>query len=176
LRREVEAAVRTGVRGDEAEDVVQATLADVLSATSVPEEPEEFRRFVFGVARTKYSTISWRQKRHTAGLDESETAAPEPRFRRRHPALGRRRAARLRVAEHARMDAARGRRREAEHIARDLQLPATRVRKRVSRLRKFPARSLASRADAGGTLALLCALGALYWSRARPNAARFRQA
>ena len=53
LRRAVEAAVKRRVRGDDAEDVVQAALADVLSAARVPEDAEEFRRFVFAVARNK---------------------------------------------------------------------------------------------------------------------------
>src|SRR3954469_24100815 len=53
LRREIEAVVRRRVRGHDADDVVQAALADVLSAARVPEDSEEFRRFVFAVTRNK---------------------------------------------------------------------------------------------------------------------------
>src|SRR5882672_7652000 len=164
LRREVEAAVRRRVRGDEAEDVVQATLADVLSAASVPEQPEEFRRFVFGVARNKVFDHFRRQKRHTAGLDESETAAPEP-------PLSARDILRWAVGELPDSESQstlewmlrEGDGEKLEHIARDAKLPATRVRKRVSRLRKFLGERWAAELMLAGLLALLCALGVLYW-------------
>ena len=45
LRADVEAAVRRRIRGDEADDVVQATWTDVLQASQVPSDAEEFRRF-----------------------------------------------------------------------------------------------------------------------------------
>ena len=163
LRREVEAAVRRRVRGDEAEDVVQATLADVLSAHTVPDEPEEFRRFVFGVARNKVFDHFRRQKRQTAGLDESETAAPEPPLSARDI---------LRWAEGELPDSEaqtlewmlrEGDGEKLEHIARDAKLPATRVRKRVSRLRKFLRDRWAAELMLAGLAALLCGLGVLYW-------------
>jgi RNA polymerase sigma factor (sigma-70 family) len=163
LRREVEAAVRRRVRGDEAEDVVQATLADVLSASALPDEPEEFRRFVFGVARNKVFDHFRRQKRQTDGLDESQTAAPEPPLSARDI---------LRWAEGELPDSEsqstlewmlrEGDGEKLEHIARDARLPATRVRKRVSRLRKFLRDRWAAELMLAGLLALLC-LGALYW-------------
>jgi RNA polymerase sigma factor (sigma-70 family) len=163
LRREVEAAVRRRVRGDEAEDVVQATLADVLSASTVPEEPEEFRRFVFGVARNKVFDHFRRQKRQAAGLEADETAAPEPPLSARDI---------LRWAEGALPDSEaqtlewmlrEGDGEKLEHIARDAQLPATRVRKRVSRLRKFLRDRWAAELVLAGLAALLCGLGVLYW-------------
>ena len=163
LRREVEAAVRRRVRSDEAEDVVQATLADVLSASGVPEEPEEFRRFVFGVARNKVFDHFRRQKRQTPGLEESETAAPEPPLSARDI---------LRWAEGELPDSEaqtlewmlrEGDGEKLEHIARDAQLPATRVRKRVSRLRKFLRERWAAELMLAGLAALLCGLGVLYW-------------
>lgn len=163
LRREVEAAVRRRVRSDEAEDVVQATLADVLSASTVPEEPEEFRRFVFGVARNKVFDHFRRQKRHTDGLDDNEPVAPEPPLSARDI---------LRWAEGELPDSEaqtlewmlrEGDGEKLEHIARDAKLPATRVRKRVSRLRKFMRERWAAELMLAGLAALLCALGALYW-------------
>jgi RNA polymerase sigma factor (sigma-70 family) len=163
LRREVEVAVRRRVRGDEAEDVVQATLADVLSARTVPEEPEEFRRFVFGVARNKVFDHFRRQKRQSAGLEEDETAAPEPPLSARDI---------LRWAEGELPDSEaqtlewmlrEGDGEKLEHIARDAKLPATRVRKRVSRLRKFLRDRWAAELMLAGLAALLCGLGVLYW-------------
>jgi len=80
LRRDVEAAVRRRIRGDEAEDVVQATLIDVLLATEVPDDPEEFRRFVFGVARNKvFDHFRRRAERPLFGEREvSEERASDP--------------------------------------------------------------------------------------------------
>lgn len=163
LRREVEAAVRRRVRSDEAEDVVQATLADVLSASTVPEEPEEFRRFVFGVARNKVFDHFRRQKRQTDGLDDNEPTAPEPPLSARDI---------LRWAEGELPDSEaqtlewmlrEGDGEKLEHIARDAKLPATRVRKRVSRLRKFLRDRWAAELMLAGLAALLCGLGVLYW-------------
>jgi RNA polymerase sigma factor (sigma-70 family) len=163
LRREVEAAVRRRVRGDEAEDVVQATLADVLSAHTVPEEPEEFRRFVFGVARNKVFDHFRRQKRQAPGLEEGDTAAPEAPLSARDI---------LRWAEGELPDSEaqtlewmlrEGDGEKLEHIARDARLPATRVRKRVSRLRKFLRERWAAELMLAGLAALLCGLGVLYW-------------
>ncbi len=164
LRREVEAAVRRRVRGDDAEDLVQATLADVLSAAHVPDEPEEFRRFVFGVARNKVFDHFRRQKRRTEGLDEEHAAAPEPPLSARDI---------LRWAEGELRDPEaqstlgwmlrEGDGEKLEHIARDARLPATRVRKRVSRLRKLLRERWAAELTLVGLLLLLCGLGALYW-------------
>src|SRR4051812_30755825 len=162
LRREVEAAVRRRVRGDEAEDVVQATLADVLSASTVPDEPEEFRRFVFGVARNKVFDHFRRQKRQTADLDGDEAAAPEPPLSARDI---------LRWAEGELPDSEaqtlewmlrEGDGEKLEHIARDAKLPATRVRKRVSRLRKFLRERWAAELMLAGVAALVCGFGVFF--------------
>jgi len=163
LRREVEAAVRRRVRGDEAEDVVQATLADVLSAAVVPEAPEEFRRFVFGVARNKVFDHFRRQKRQAEGLGDNDAIAPEPPLSARDI---------LRWAEGELPDSEsqtlewmlrEGDGEKLEHIARDAKLPATRVRKRVSRLRKFLRERWAAELMLIGLLLLLGGLGALWW-------------
>lgn len=163
LRREVEAAVRRRVRGDDAEDVVQATLADVLQAARVPEEPEEFRRFVFGVARNKVFDHFRRQKRVTEGLDESEAPADEEPLSARDI---------LRWAEgelpdteaHSTLEwmLREGDGEKLEHIARDAKVPATRVRKRVSRLRKFLRERWAAELMLIGVLILAAGLTALY--------------
>lgn len=164
LRREVEAAVRRRVRGEDADDVVQATLADVLEAPRVPEEPEEFRRFVFGIARNKVFDHYRRQKRHPAAEAENELAAPEPPLSARDM---------LRWAEGELPDPEarstlewmlrEGDGEKLETIARDAQLPAPRVRKRVSRLRKFLRERWAAELGLIGLLLVCGALGALYW-------------
>jgi RNA polymerase sigma factor (sigma-70 family) len=166
LRREVEVAVRRRVRGDEAEDVVQATLADVLAAASVPDEPEEFRRYVFGVARHKVFDHFRRQRRKVEGLDERDPDAPHA------PEAPLSARDILRWAEGELPDSEDQSTLEwmlresdgekLEHIARDARLPATRVRKRVSRLRKLLRERWAAELMLIGVLLLLGGLGLLY--------------
>lgn len=170
LRREVEAAVRRRVRGDDAEDVVQATLADVLQAARVPEEPEEFRRFVFAVARNKVFDHFRRQSRYVSGEGEGETAAPEPPLSARDI---------LRWAEGELPDSEshstlewmlrEGDGEKLENIARDAQLPAPRVRKRVSRLRKLLRERWAAELALISVLLVAAGLGALYWYSSQPK-------
>jgi RNA polymerase sigma factor (sigma-70 family) len=164
LRSAVEAAVRRRVRGDDAEDVVQATLTDVLSAAQVPQDAEEFRRFVFGVARNKVFDHFRRQRRESEGLDESEVAGPEAPLSAWDI---------LRWAEEELPDSEskntlewmlrEGDGEKLEHIARDARVPAPRVRKRVSRLRKLLRDRWAAELLLAGLVALLGAFGALYW-------------
>ncbi len=163
LRREVEAAVRRRIRGEDAEDVVQATLADVLSAPGVPSEPDEFRRFVFGVARNKVFDHFRRQKRGTEGLHDDELAAPEPPLSARDM---------LRWAEGELPDPdarstlewmlREGDGEKLEHIAEDARLPATRVRKRVSRLRKLLRERWAAELMLVGAALLLAGVALFY--------------
>lgn len=164
LRRAVEAAVRRRVRGDEAEDVVQATFTDVLAAPRLPDDDEEFRRFVFGVARNKVFDHFRRQKRDPEALDESDADGGEQPLSARDI---------LRWAEGELPDSEsqdtlqwmlrEGDGEKLEHIARDARVPAPRVRKRVSRLRKLLRERWAAELMLAGLLVLLGALGAVYY-------------
>jgi len=138
LRREVEAVVKRRVRGHDADDVVQAAFADVLSAARVPEDAEEFRRFVFGVTRNKVFDHFRRRAREVSEEDAQEPAASEEPLSARDI---------LRWAEGKLPDSEaqhtlqwmlrEGDGEKLEQIARDANLPAPRVRQRVSRLRRF---------------------------------------
>lgn len=138
LRREVEAVVKRRVRGHDADDVVQAALADVLSAARVPEDAEEFRRFVFGVTRNKVFDHFRRCAREVPEEGIAERAAPEEPLSARDI---------LRWAEGELCDPdaehtlhwmlREGDGEKLEQIAREANLPAPRVRQRVSRLRRF---------------------------------------
>ena len=138
LRREVLAVVRRRVRGDDADDVVQAALADVLSAARVPEDSEEFRRFVFAVTRNKMFDHFRRRVREMPEEVAHEAAASEEPLSARDI---------LRWAEGKLPDSEaahtlqwmlrEGDGEKLEQIARDANLPAPRVRQRVSRLRRF---------------------------------------
>jgi RNA polymerase sigma factor (sigma-70 family) len=138
LRRAIEAAVRRRIQGDDAEDVVQAALADVLSAVRVPEDAEEFRRFVFAVTRNKVFDHFRRRVREVPEEEGQEPAAAEAPLSARDI---------LRWAEGKLPDSEsqhtlewmlrEGDGEKLEQIARDANLPAPRVRQRVSRLRRF---------------------------------------
>lgn len=164
LRRAVEAAVRRRVRGDEAEDVVQATFADVLASPRLPDDDEEFRRFVFGVARNKVFDHFRRQKRDPEALEEGDADGGEQPLSARDI---------LRWAEGELPDSEsqdtlqwmlrEGDGEKLEHIARDARVPAPRVRKRVSRLRKLLRERWAAELMLAGLLVLLGALGAIYY-------------
>ncbi len=53
LGARLERFVRRRLSEDDANDVVQATIADALASDSAPEDAEGFRRFVFVIARNK---------------------------------------------------------------------------------------------------------------------------
>jgi RNA polymerase sigma factor (sigma-70 family) len=158
----VEAAVRRRVRGDEADDVVQATYADVLAARVLPEDDEEFRRFVFGVARNKVFDHFRRQRRAPEALSEAEHEGGEQPLSARDI---------LRWAEGELSDPEaqdtlhwmlrEGDGEKLEHIARDARVPAPRVRKRVSRLRKLLRERWAAELTLAGLLLALLLLGTL---------------
>lgn len=164
LRRAVEAAVRRRVRGDEAEDVVQATFTDVLSASQLPEDDEELRRFVFGVARNKVFDHFRRQKRQAQQLDDDDAEGGEQPLSARDM---------LRWAEGELSDSEaratlewmlrEGDGEKLEQIARDARVPAPRVRKRVSRLRKLLRERWAAELMLAGVGLLLLLAGALYY-------------
>jgi len=136
----------------------------VLASPRVPEDSEEFRRFVFGVARNKVFDHFRRQKRQAEGLDESETAGPEAPLSERDI---------LRWAEGELPDSEskhtlewmlrEGDGEKLEHIARDAKLPAPRVRQRVSRLRRLLRERWAAELTLAGLALLLCVGGAYFW-------------
>jgi len=136
----------------------------VLAAPRLPDDDEEFRRFVFGVARNKVFDHFRRQKRDPEALDEGDAEGGEQPLSAREI---------LRWAEGALPDSEsqdtlqwmlrEGDGEKLEHIARDARVPAPRVRKRVSRLRKLLRERWAAELMLAGLLALLGALGAVYY-------------
>jgi len=138
LRRAIEAAVKRRVSGSDADDIVQAALADVLAAERTPEDAEEFRRFVFAVTRNKLFDHFRRRAREAPEDEAHELPADEAPLSARDM---------LRWAEGKLPDTEaehtlewmlrEGDGEKLEHIARDANLPAPRVRKRVSRLRRL---------------------------------------
>jgi DNA-directed RNA polymerase specialized sigma24 family protein len=139
LRENLERFVRRKLSGDEARDVVQSTIADALASESAPLEEENFRRFVFGIARNKVVDHYRQSRRETAddtvgdfvhtGVDpvsardllrwaEEELPSSEDKSTLEWM---------LREADGDKL----------EHIAEEAKVPAPRVRQRVSRLRRY---------------------------------------
>ncbi len=164
LRRAVEAAVKRRVPGDDAEDIVQAALADILSAACVPEDAEEFRRFVFAVTRNKVFDHFRRRAREVPEDDALEPVASEAPLAARDI---------LRWAEQKLPDSEaqhtfewmlrEGDGEKLEQIARDANLPAPRVRKRVSRLRRYLRERWAAELLLSALGLVVLAAGAIYY-------------
>ena len=139
LHRDLLRYARRRVSEHEADDVVQATLTDALAAERGPDDPEEVRRWVHRIARNKIVDHYRRGKREQLSEPENHEVAAES-----SPASAR---DLLRWAEGElppNSDAKdtlewmlrEGDGEKLEHIAGEAELPAPRVRQRVSRMRK----------------------------------------
>lgn len=143
VRRGLTALLRRRVPPQEVEDVAQTVLADALSASVIPTDPEELRRWLTGIARHKIADFHRRAARTNARTSDAEPESiaasrsseqsyeereilesllNEPRTRRDAETLE------WLVREHA------GER--LQDIASETKIPATVVRQRVSRLRR----------------------------------------
>jgi RNA polymerase sigma factor (sigma-70 family) len=153
----------------EVDDLVQNTLADALASSSAPNDPSEFRRWVQGIARHKVADTYRRRGRRPELCNDPDLAVADPApatgeltqwIERELPQTEGAQATLhwlLRESEGETLD----------EIAREAELPAPRVRQRVSRLRRhFQTRWLAL--GAAG-LALLLAAGWLLSERSRTS-------
>ena len=152
----------------EVEDLVQNTLTDALVADNAPSDQVEFRRWIHGIARHKIADSYRRRERlpiPSPDLDRS-AAAPSPSTGELSQWI---------ESELPKTDGAQatlhwllreGDGESLDEIARDVDLPAPRVRQRVSRLRRhLHARWLAL--GAAG-LVLLIGAGGLFQLALRP--------
>jgi RNA polymerase sigma factor (sigma-70 family) len=152
----------------EVEDLVQNTLTEALSAASPPSDPAEFRRWVHGIARHKIADTFRRRGRQpipSADVDQN-AAEPDPSLAE----LGQWIETELPKTDHAQATLhwllREGDGETLDEIARDVELPAPRVRQRVSRLRRhLHARWLAL--GAAGLLSLF-GVGALLYRAMSP--------
>jgi len=141
----------------EVEDLVQNTLTEALIAVNAPSDPADFRRWVRGIARHKIADSYRRRGRLPMPSADVDLNAAEPR-----PSTDELKQwieSELPKTEHARATLhwllREGEGETLDEIARDVDLPAPRVRQRVSRLRRhFYARWLAL-----GAAGLVCLLG-----------------
>jgi RNA polymerase sigma factor (sigma-70 family) len=161
LHRDLLRYARRRVSEHEADDVVQATLTDALAAERGPDDPEEVRRWVYRIARNKIVDHYRRGKREQLSEPENGEAAAEsaPVSARDLLRWAEKELPPNSDAEHTLEWMLReGDGEKLEHIADDAQLPAPRVRQRVSRMRKhYRARWAAQLAAAALFAALLVA-------------------
>lgn len=130
--------VKRRVPPADAEDVVQTVLCEALASPRLPEEREELRRFLIGVARNKVADHFRKTSREAPEELPELEAPPAPLEARGLVEWAEKQTAR--DSETARtLDwmAREGEGEKLESIAEDEQLPATRVRQRVSRMRRW---------------------------------------
>jgi DNA-directed RNA polymerase specialized sigma24 family protein len=151
--------VRARVPPPEVEDIVQQTLTDALAASSAPDEAEELRKWVHGIARNKVVDFHRRAGREIVrepSPGEEVVADSAPHSAREL----------LRWAEKELPDGAEahstlewmlreGEGEKLEHIAEEANVPAPRVRQRVSRMRRHLRARWAQAAAAVVVLALV---------------------
>jgi len=152
----------------EVEDVVQNTLTEALVAENAPSDPADFQRWLHGIARHKIADSYRRRGRLPLLSPDVDQSPAEP-----GTSTGE-----LRQWIESELPKTNGAQRtlhwllregdgeSLDEIARDADLPAPRVRQRVSRLRRhFHARWLAL--GAAGLL-LLLGVGALFYRALAP--------
>lgn len=165
--------VRGRVPEADVEDVVQATLADAFAAREAPEEAEELRRWVFGIAKNKIVDVHRRGGRELPkdGVGDEASAESAPMSARE---LLRWAEKELPEGEGAKSTLEwmlrEGDGEKLEHIAEEAQVPAPRVRQRVSRMRKYFRSRWAAQLAAAAALGVL-ALVLWAWLRSRTTPA-----
>jgi DNA-directed RNA polymerase specialized sigma24 family protein len=138
LRRALSDFVRRRVPASDVDDVVQTVLVDALAATNAPADPRELTRWMLGVARHKVADLHRRAHREPPAELPDLEAAPAPieeleMARWAEEQAGSSRDAKQTLAWMARE----GEGEKLEAIATDAQVPAARVRQRVSRMRRW---------------------------------------
>jgi DNA-directed RNA polymerase specialized sigma24 family protein len=170
LHRAIVRFVQGRVPRPDVEDVVQATLTDALEAAEAPGSPDQFRRWVFGIARHNVADWFRRARRELTSEVLDEVPADSAPHSAREL---------LRWAERELPEGGESPKtlewmvREAggdklETIAAEERIPAPRVRQRVSRLR----RHLRSRwlAEVGIAATVVTAALLFYWRLRAPHA------
>ena len=164
--------IRGRVAESDVEDVVQATLADAFAARDAPEEAEELRRWVFGIAKHKVVDVHRRGGRELPRERVADEAAAES------APMSARDLLRWAEEELPEADDAKstlewmlreGDGEKLEHIAEEAELPAPRVRQRVSRMRKYFRSRWAAQLAAAATITL-AGLAIWAWLQTRDQA------
>ena len=148
IRRLLLDFVKRRVPAADVDDVVQTILVDALAAAEVPSDHAELRKWVVGIARHKVADFHRKSKREAPVEAPEPEAPPAPLEARELVGWAERQAAKApgaargpagaRAAKQT-LDwmAREGEGEKLENIAADENVPAARVRQRVSRLRRW---------------------------------------
>ncbi|WP_437580907.1 RNA polymerase sigma factor [Sorangium sp. So ce887] len=138
IRRALEEFVRRRVPSGEVDDVVQTVLCDALASPARPADPTELRRWLLGIARHKVADHHRRSFRETATELPDLPVGPPPVEARQLARWAEEQAAATGDAQQTLSWMAReGEGEKLESIAAEEQVPAARVRQRVSRMRRW---------------------------------------
>lgn len=141
--RDLEGAIRRSVRrrvpSSEVDDIVQSAFVDAVASKEAPEDETAFRRWLAGIVRHKVADFHRRRHREEA-LDSAPDVGHVPSHEERDLLRWATRQLPDGAIDATRtlewmLDEADGE--KLEHIAERERVPATRVRKRVHRLRAF---------------------------------------
>ncbi len=172
LRAGLTRFIRGRVPASEVDDIVQATLTEALASRHAPDEAEQLRRWVYGIARHKCVDFYRHQGREAPApepVDGDIPAEDEPLSARD---LLRWAEQELPEGEHAE-STLEWMLREAggdklESIADEEQIPAPRVRQRVARMRKHYRARWAAQVAAIVAAALLAVGAVALWRYLQP--------
>ncbi len=165
FREALAAMVRRRVPAHEVDDVVQATLTEAFVSKTRPEEPEALRKWIWGIARNKVADYHRRARRETFDVPEIPTSAPTQgvddilRWAMRELPPGQEPEKTLEWLLQE------GEGEKLESIAERENLPATRVRQRVSRLRRHFKTRWAAQAAALAALGIVALLALVFFLR-----------
>ncbi len=138
FHRALASMVRKRVPESDADDIVQSVLTDALASKTAPEDPDAMRKWVFAVAKNKIADF-YRKRRREEPSELADIPAEETPYSERDL---------LRWAERELPPNSEspktlewmlreGDGEKLESIAESEQIPAPRVRQRVSRMRRF---------------------------------------
>jgi DNA-directed RNA polymerase specialized sigma24 family protein len=167
LRRFIEEFVRRRVPPSDAEDVVQTVLCDALAAERVPTEREELRKWLVGIARHKVADFHRKGSRERPTDPPEQEVPPAPIEVREMARWAEEQALSTRDgAKTLDWMAREGEGEKLENIAAEENVPAARVRQRVSRMRRWMKERWAAEL---GAVALLALLVIAAWRWLRPD-------
>ncbi|WP_437311225.1 RNA polymerase sigma factor [Sorangium sp. So ce388] len=156
IRRALEEFVRRRVPSGEVDDVVQTVLCDALASPARPADPTELRRWLLGIARHKVADHHRRSSREAATELPDLPVGPPPVEARELARWAEEQASATRDAQQTLAWMAReGEGEKLESIAAEEQVPAARVRQRVSRMRRWMRERWLAELAAVAALALL---------------------
>ncbi|MFO0593472.1 MAG: sigma-70 family RNA polymerase sigma factor [Polyangiaceae bacterium] len=138
MRRSIEDFVRRRVPASDVDDIVQTVLVEALASSSRPQDEEELRRWLLGIARHKVVDHHRRRTRETAAEIPDLPVGPAPVEERSLAQWAEKQAGATGDAKSTLEWMAReGEGEKLEAIAAEEKVPAARVRQRVSRMRRW---------------------------------------